>query len=51
MVFQPEHKTGPMPIKKKTNVVVENGQERDLADSREGTERGRELRKLAKDCL
>lgn len=35
---------------KKSKIVVENGQERDLADSREGTERGRELRKLAKNC-
>ena len=39
-----------MPTDKKSKIVVENGQERDLADSREGTDRGRELRKLAKTC-
>lgn len=33
---------------KRNNIVIENGQERDLADSRESSERERELRKLAK---
>lgn len=33
---------------KQDKIVIENGQERDLADSRESSERERELRKLAK---
>jgi hypothetical protein len=33
---------------KQSKIVVENGQERDLADSRETPERDREIRKLAK---
>jgi hypothetical protein len=40
-----------MSRKKSGSIVIENGQERDLADSRESSDRERELRKLAKDCL
>lgn len=48
--------SGVMSKKVRNNLVIENGQERDLADSRDfedndRAERERELRKLAKDCL
>lgn len=33
---------------KKSKIVVEDGQERDLADSRESMDRDKEIRKLAK---
>lgn len=55
MVLQPVGDIAVMSEMKRNNLVIENGQERDLADSRylddDRAEREREIRKLAKDRL
>lgn len=48
MVLQIVAIDGAMSDKQRNKIVQENGQERDLADSRTSAERDREIRKLAK---